>query len=66
MAVPTKSAVLISLVLGVFCLANCSADSKSKPKSLVESQKKLLDDSKSVEAQLKEAEEIRRKKMDGQ
>lgn len=53
------------MLIGVGLLS-CSVEPKEKPKSLVESQQKVLEGAKSIEAQLKAAEAKRLKEMDSQ
>lgn len=59
-----RSAILICSVLVSFTVLSCSAEPKAKPKSLMESQQKVLEGAKAIEAQLQEAEEKRRKQND--
>jgi len=62
-----KTTILFfGFVLVGLSLLSCSAEPKGKPKSLVESQQKVLEGAKAIEAQLKEAEAKRLKKMDAQ
>lgn len=63
---PVKRVIILlfSFMLIGVGLLSCSAEPKEKPKSLVESQQKVLEGAKSIEAQLKEAEAKRLKEMD--